>query len=351
MEDSPVHDMTISSHSGPYTVEFANDLLEGDRICDLGTHYIVDRNVHDRLPSAIRDRLSTRSIYILDANEDTKSYHGVEPIIEAMVENGLKRSSVLVAIGGGITQDVTCFIATNFMRGVKWLFVPTTLLAQADSCIGSKSSINFGNTKNLLGSFNPPSKVIICEGFLSTLDPMDIRSGIGEIIKLYLIDGRKVSVDEIMGDISSAVRETLMIKKRYIEEDEFDKGIRNILNYGHCFGHAIESSTGFAIPHGIAITIGMDAANRLALMDGLIDQDGYDSMHRCMVENYLGYANTVIPVDMTLKAMTHDKKNTGNTINVIVPDGSSIVKKGFDNTPSFWEKAGRALRALPVTTG
>lgn len=345
-----MHDMIISSHSGPYTVEFANDLLEGTRICDLGTHYIIDRNVHDRLSAEILDQLSSRSVHVLDANEDTKSYRGVEPIVEAMVKNGLKRNSVLVAIGGGITQDVTCFIATNFMRGVKWVFVPTTLLAQADSCIGSKSSINFGNTKNLLGSFNPPSSVIICDGFLSTLDPMDIRSGVGEIIKLYLIDGRKVSVDEIMDDISLAVRETLMIKKRFIEEDEFDKGIRNILNYGHCFGHAIESSTGFAIPHGIAITIGMDAANMLALSEGLIDRDRYDLMHRCMVGNYLGHANTVIPVDITLKAMTHDKKNTGTTINVIVPDGSGIVKRGFVNTLSFWEKAGRALRSLPIKT-
>lgn len=339
-----MRNFTIQSHTGPYKVIFDNDLISGNKIENLGTHYIIDRNVFSLFSDNTLMALSRKEVVVIDATEETKSYKGIEPIIDQMLKHNMKRDSVLVAIGGGITQDITCFIATTFMRGVKWTFVPTTLLAQADSCIGSKSSINFGKYKNLLGSFSPPNEIYVCDKFLNSLEDKDFKSGIGEIVKLLLIGETPVSTNEITRDnISEYVYRAMMVKKSYIEIDEFDKGVRNILNYGHCFGHGIESATNFAIPHGIAITMGMDIANRFALAEGMITQDRYNDMHKVLYPIYKDYAHMRINPDDVFPAMSKDKKNTGSKINLILPAGSKMLKCGFENTLAFWDKAKNAM--------
>jgi 3-dehydroquinate synthase len=344
MEDLLVLNFEIQSHTGPYKVIFDNNLINDNKIENFGTHYLIDRNVFKLFDNDKLFALSHKEVVLIDATEDTKSYKGIEPIITQLLTHNLKRDSVLVAIGGGITQDIACFIATTFMRGIKWTFIPTTLLAQADSCIGSKSSINFGKYKNLLGSFTPPNEIYVCDKFLNSLEDKDFKSGIGEIIKLLLINKELVTPTEITREnISEYVYRAMMVKKRYIEEDEFDKGIRNILNYGHCFGHGIESATNFAIPHGIAITMGMNIANKLALDEGLITQDRYDDMHRTLFPVYEKYSRIQINTKEVFAAMTKDKKNTGSKINLILPVGDIMEKRGFENTAEFWDKAQNAM--------
>jgi 3-dehydroquinate synthase len=332
MEDLLVHNFFIKSHSRTYSVEFNNDLIGSDELNTLGTHYIIDKNVLGVLGGKFYQNIMDKTVVVIEATEETKSYSGLEPVIDALIQNKLNRDSHLVAIGGGITQDITCFIANTFMRGISWTFVPTTLLAQADSCIGSKSSINFGKYKNILGSFTPPNRVIICEKFLSTLTEKDIRSGIGEIIKLYLIDGKLVDSETIRNDLSLHLYNTLKIKKTFIEEDEFDKGIRNLLNYGHCFGHAIESATNFGIPHGIAISMGMDIANKLSMKKDLLTEEIYKDMHNILFSNYKDYISIPVNVELLLTALGKDKKNTGNKLNVILPVHDHLEKFGFDNS-------------------
>ena len=349
MEDLPVLDFEIQSYTGAYQVTFDNELIGSEKINSLGTHYIIDRNVFRLLGESFYKSMNDKEIIIIDATEDNKSYCGIEPVIKKLIEQKLKRDSVLVAIGGGITQDITCFIATTFMRGIKWVFVPTTLLAQADSCIGSKSSINFGGAKNILGSFTPPNHVIISDQFLKSLEEKDVKSGIGEIIKLYIIDGQLIDSDTIRSDLTKHLYATLQIKKRFIEEDEFDKGIRNILNYGHCFGHAIEAATHFAIPHGIAVTIGMDVANRFAYLENLINQTQFTNMRNALYLNYIDYISTPIDMDAVFQALTKDKKNTGSKINLILPVGDILEKRGFENSNAFWEQARLALLQTPIT--
>lgn len=330
-----------------YDVTFNNEIKTSNLIPNLGTHYVIDRNVLNTMSADLISKMIGKNIVVIDATEDTKSYLGIEPIISKLVDQNLKRDSTLVAIGGGITQDIVCFIATTFMRGVKWVFIPTTLLAQSDSCIGSKSSINFGPYKNLLGSFTPPNEVYISNQFLDTLDDKDFKSGVGEIIKLLLIGGKKVRSGDITRDnVDRYVYECLMIKKTYIETDEFDKGIRNILNYGHCFGHGIESATNFAIPHGIAVSIGMDVANQLALNEGLISQDRYDEMSVPLKENYKEFSDYNIDLEKVFAAQTKDKKNTGSKINLILPVNTHFEKCGFENTAAFWNKAQNAFSII-----
>jgi len=344
MEDLLVPDFKIRSHSGPYFVTFDDDLKHSDKLTELGTHFIIDKNVFNTMPASFIPGIGKKKFILVDATEENKSYQGVGSVIERLVQLDLKRDSKLVAIGGGITQDITCFIASTFMRGIDWVFVPTTLLAQADSCIGSKSSINFGPYKNLLGTFTPPNEVYICKAFLDTLEDKDFKSGIGEIAKLFIIENRSIDPNEITrSNVQEYIRGALIIKKRFIEADEFDQDIRQVLNYGHCFGHGIESATNFAIPHGIAITIGMDIANTLACDEGLITNERYEELHKVLYPIYQDYAHMRINPDDVFPAMTKDKKNTGSKINLILPVDSSIKKLGFENSFEFWNKARKAM--------
>lgn len=333
MVDLPVSDqLTIQSHKGPYTVIFNEALLHDvTALLDNTPHFLIDANIARLYQNELGAVINHPHAIIIDATEENKSIERVVPIIEKLVSNKARRDHTLVGIGGGIIQDITCFIASTLLRGMHWKLVPTTLLAQADSCIGSKSSINLGSTKNILGTFNPPNEIFICPKFIDTLEEKDILSGIGEILKVHAIEGKK-AFDRLSKDyeelLSSRptllryIRDSLHIKQKFIEVDEFDRGIRNIFNYGHSFGHAIESATNFAVPHGIAVTIGMDMANRIATLRGLLPEAECQRMHCVLRKNYAEFAKTPIPVDALVAALLKDKKNTATKLVLIFPMGA-----------------------------
>jgi 3-dehydroquinate synthase len=312
-------------------VHFADDLLQDcSRLLEGQPHFLVDANVARLYSKQLQAILQLPNTQIIEATEENKSIQNVIPVIERLVENKMRRDHVLVAIGGGIIQDIACFIASTFLRGVTWRFVPTTLLAQADSCIGSKSSINLGATKNILGTFNPPREIFICTALLETLDSKDIYSGIGEILKVHAIDGA-AAFDALIADYDAMlaerpvllkyIRKALLIKQKYIELDEFDKGIRNIFNYGHSFGHAIESAANFGMPHGVAVAMGMDMANRIAVLRGILPEHHYRRMHGVLRKTYDAFAATPIPIGAMLGALMKDKKNTSTALVLIFPLG------------------------------
>lgn len=327
--------LVIQSSQGPYSVHFVEKFsLEGTQLLDGEPHFLVDANVARLYAAELAPVLRHPRTIIIEATEVNKSLERTIPIFNRLVENRIRRGHTLVAIGGGIIQDITCFVASTLMRGISWRFIPTTLLAQADSCIGSKSSINLGETKNILGTFHPPRDVHVCLSFLETLEMKDIRSGIGEIIKVHAIDGI-TAFDRLAGDYDvllhdpvarlGYIRAALLIKKRFIEEDEFDRGIRNIFNYGHSFGHAIESATNFGVPHGVAVSIGMDMANYIAAYREILPKEHYHRMRPTLRKNYLDYAQTVIPADEMLAALARDKKNTNTMLALILAVGPSAT--------------------------
>ncbi len=251
----------------------------------------------------------------------------------------------------------TCFIAGTLLRGLPWRFVPTTLLAQADSCIGSKSSINLGATKNIVGTFNPPVDVILDTGFLASLAEKDIRSGAGEILKLHAIAGAGAfdalaqDYDRVITDPAvraTYIRSALRIKQPFIETDEFDRGIRNVLNFGHTFGHAIESATQFAVPHGIAVSMGMDIANFVATAQGLLPAAHHQRMHRLLRRNYAEFARTPVPLDGLFSAILRDKKHTGERLNLIlaVGDEAFVQRVALAPDESFRDATRRAVLGL-----
>ncbi len=331
--------MVIESHKGKYSVTFCEKGAEYlvNNLSDQNYHIIIDKRVAELYSSELNSILSHNSVLQIIALESNKSLEVMSNYVNHLVNKQIRRGDILIAIGGGIIQDITCFLAATLLRGIDWHFYPTTLLAQADSCIGSKSSINCGDSKNLLGTFTPPKKVVIGSNFLKTLDEKDIRSGIGEMLKVHAISGKEafdhISTkynDLFINDktMQSFIHRSLEIKKKYIEIDEFDNGPRNIFNYGHSLGHAIEAATNFAIPHGIAVTIGLDMANWLSPQIGDGDMKHYTRMHDVLSNNYRGFEDTDISIDLFMSALEKDKKNIGKgEVTLILPNRKAKISK------------------------
>lgn len=339
--------LSIQSFNGAYVAHFDNAALENlNNAVPADAHFIIDARVAELYAIPLANVLKHPSVLLIEAVEPNKSLEKMPAYVEHLVANGVRRDHTLIAIGGGIIQDITCFLAATMLRGIDWHFFPTTLLAQADSCIGSKSSINCGTAKNILGTFTPPKKINVCVDFLDTLDEGDVRSGVGEMIKVHVIDGPS-SFDAIAADypllfsdktkMRHYILRSLEIKKGYIERDEMDRGPRNIFNYGHSFGHAIEAATAFAIPHGIAVTIGMDMANFVSWKLGVGSEENYRRMHPVLYVNYTGFEDHPVPIDTFIAAISKDKKNVGSqSVSLILPDPDGIVfRQSYANDGIF----------------
>lgn len=359
MVDLHVHSsIAIQSHRGTYSARFTpellndtSDLLEGE------PHFIIDSNIARLYATQLHKVLRHPNVILVDATEQNKSLDTASHIITELVAQKTRRNHHLVAIGGGIIQDLVCFIASTFLRGVSWQLVPTTLLAQADSCIGSKSSINVGEAKNIVGTFYPPTKIFIDHNFLRTLHQNEIHSGIGEILKVHAIDSAE-SFNRVASSLHSLTHDldalqpfiysALTIKKRYIEVDEFDEGIRNIFNFGHSFGHAIESATNFGVPHGVAVTMGMDVACQIAASRNLLPTSESNRMRAALKLNYQPFVGVQIPLDASMKALLKDKKNSTSELGLILPIGqhAKIEKVMVPPNDVFVEQFRSALGAL-----
>ena len=243
----------IDSHPQPYLVSFKpfqNSFSDTDVI-------LVDENVQ-RLYGVNHNKM-----IVVSATEENKSMEMVLNICEQLLSFGFNKGNRLVVIGGGIIQDLGAYTAKTFKRGVDWIFYPTTLLSQCDSCIGGKTALNFKTYKNQLALFSAPSEVIIDVNFLNTLTKEDIVSGYGEIVKLFLIGGQSYLDMIDSTDMEQLIYHSLSIKKAVIEFDEFEKSERRSLNYGHSFGHVIEPMVNYEIPHGEAVLLGIQIVNLL----------------------------------------------------------------------------------------
>ncbi|HTH15893.1 MAG TPA: AroB-related putative sugar phosphate phospholyase (cyclizing) [Magnetospirillum sp.] len=327
--------MVIQSHKGPYQVHMNAGLPA--ELAQGKAQFLIDRNVAALHADRLASPLASGRVLLIDATEENKSIEAMPAYIDHLAAAGIKRDHLLVAVGGGIVQDITCFLAANMFRGMDWVFAPTTLLAQCDSCIGSKSSINAGGAKNLLGTFTPSRQVFIDPGYLDTLDVREIRSGVGEMLKVHAIAGPEhfaqiaAAFEQLFTDravLARFIRRSLEVKQAYIEQDEFDRGIRNIFNYGHTTGHAIEAATHFGIPHGIAVAMGMDLANHIARRSGVTPDTVFQSMHPTLRRAYAGYEDFEVPLEAFFAAAAKDKKNeTGGQVAFILPDAQARIVK------------------------
>ena len=329
--------LVIRSRLKDYEVKFVNDFAETLRPqVSRDVFLVIDQRVMELYRGRVQHLLPENHVVIVEAIEFNKTVDYCQKLIRTLIENNIRRGSTLIAIGGGITQDITGFVSSILFRGINWIFYPTTLLAQADSCIGSKTSINLGEYKNLLGSFYPPSEVIIDVNFLETLLADDIKSGIGEILHFYLIAGNELAerlvdnYDELFAYpklLKDYIPISLNIKKNVIEIDEFDENERKLFNYGHTFGHAIETVSGYRVNHGQAVTMGMDIANYISLNLGYLDKQTFESMHRILAENMPAFRLQKDKLADYFTALSKDKKNIGNNLGCILTSGPGSMRK------------------------
>jgi 3-dehydroquinate synthase len=267
-------------------------------------------------------------IYFIHAVEDNKNINTVLQIIDKLYFNKFNKSNKLIVIGGGIIQDICGFVSGIFKRGISWIYIPTTLLAMTDSCIGGKVGINH-HSKNMLGMFVSPLKVLISDYFLSSLHEDMIISGLGESLKLAIIGGELETNNFLelykKKDYLTIIKQSLVIKKAIIEYDELEKNERRVLNYGHTIGHAIEAATNFFIPHGIGVLFGMYFINKLFEIKNL-DIINEFILNMIPKKYLLKFDNQKI-----ITHIINDKKNLGNNICFIIPDNFGIFNIKFIN--------------------
>lgn len=341
-----MYNFKVKSIIHDYEVKFIDNVKKTleEELCE-GDFIIIDNNVKMLYSEMLEDALKNYAHIGIDAIEPQKSYQGIIPVIEHLIENGFRKNHRLIAIGGGITQDITAFISSIMYRGVSWLFLPTTLLAQGDSCIGSKTSINFGIYKNQIGGFYPPNKIFIYPDFIDTLSEAELKSGIGEMLHYFIVAGKsdfdmfRENYQQAFTDkevLAKIISRSLEIKKSYIEIDEFDKKERQVFNYGHSFGHAIESLTNYRVPHGIAVSYGMDIANFISVKMGFIPQQTRDEIRIVTEDIWQGFDINDIDLDFFKIALSKDKKNVGTKLGLILNKGyGKIFKNIMDADEDF----------------
>lgn len=342
-----MNEIALHSKIKDYYVHYETNFDFMNKLRDVQPRVIiVDRKVFDLYTDIFKTSFDSDEFILFDAIESNKTIENCMILYEKIINKAFKKNMTIISAGGGITQDVTGFVASTLYRGVKWIYLPTTFLAQTDSCIGSKTSLNFKSYKNLVGSFFPPDHIYINPRFINTLTDLDFYSGIGEAIKLQLMkEDSPKDIKEIKAVIEKAtfkeaayltelIRDNMNIKISYMENDEFDQGRRNLLNYGHCFGHALETASSYHVPHGIAVLIGILFAAILSHARHMLSAEYLHSIFTELVA-----PNIRLKLDrdyfddkLILTSMKKDKKKIGKLLTVIIPDKDLNVIKIDDVT-------------------
>ena len=259
--------------------------------------------------------------FVFPHGEASKSTTTLIELLEFLASNELTRSDCLIALGGGVVGDLCGFAAAVYLRGIKFIQIPTTLLAAVDSSVGGKTAVDLKAGKNLAGAFHQPARVICDYTTLDTLPPETFADGCAEVIKYGAICDRSffdVFEDGIRKNIEEVIARCVTIKRDIVEEDEFDNGKRQLLNLGHTVGHAIELLSDFGITHGSAVAIGMMIVTRAAVNSEMCSKEDLDMLRDALVNADLPTECTFNAKDLSIVALG-DKKRSGDTITLVVP--------------------------------
>ena len=297
---------------------------------------VIDNKVPKKFINKINFLLKKKNkfTYTFNSSEINKSQKTIDKLLDILLKKNFHRTDCLISIGGGITGDVSSFTASIFKRGIKFINIPTTLLAQVDSSIGGKTGINSKYGKNLIGSFYQPHLVISDTSFLKSLPKREIICGYAEILKHSLIMNKKFftfldkSADSILKlkkpFLEKAIFKSCLIKKKIIEKDENEKSIRQILNFGHTFAHAFEATNNYSkkLNHGEAVLLGIICAVNFSHQNQDIKKNDYNKIVNhykklnlpMNIKNYYSIKN----IKNILSFMKKDKKNNNNKINLVL---------------------------------
>lgn len=281
--------------------------------------------------------------YIVQPGEKSKSLETISDIYRYLLNINMDRSDSVLALGGGVVGDITGFVAATFLRGLHFIQVPTSLLAQVDSSIGGKVGVNFEGYKNIIGTFYQPQLVYINVNSLKTLPLLDIKSGMAEVLVHAIIKDKdffyyiKQNIERIFNledmVLQYLIKVNCSIKGRVVEQDERDKGIRVILNFGHTIGHAIEAASGFRLLHGECVSIGIVAACKMAFFLNMIEADEVFEVRNLLIKVGLAVKTDGIKVEEIYNCMLHDKKIKNGKFMFILPKsiGEVVIYPTDDN--------------------
>lgn len=328
----------ICSASGGYPVKVGIGSRKTVMDAYKGSIFIVDSKLTDIYVG------HDKTLIEIEAIEDNKSLEQMPKFIDMLRQVGANRQSHVIAIGGGIIQDISAFLTSIYMRGIPWTYLPTTVLSMADSCIGGKSSINVQNHKNLVGNFYPPQDIIVDPEFLITLNKEMVIGGLFEASKICYASGSDKFKEylsltpEIATEPDEAepiINLALRTKKWFIEIDEFDRKERLLLNFGHTFGHAVEAATHFGVSHGIGVGIGMAIACSFSRQNGPLTSTGNQLVDlleqhiRCMLEILDAdpdFIKSPIDINSVLDKFEFDKKHQSDAYRLVVPNSEGILE-------------------------
>jgi 3-dehydroquinate synthase len=342
-----VRKIKVEPGSNSYEIRIGSGLLDqaGRFLYEAGFSgkavIITDATVKDlygdRLSMSLSGSGFAVSTLVVPVGEEQKSLETAGGLYQGLSDSYAERTTPVLALGGGVIGDLAGFVAATYQRGVPLIQVPTTLLAQVDSSIGGKVAVDHGRLKNMIGVFYQPKLVISDIDTLRTLPEAELANGLAEVIKSAAIGSKKLfeflennlkkvrSLD--MAVLEEMVVETARIKAEIVSKDEKDLGLRNILNFGHTAGHAIETVSKFRLKHGQAVAIGMMVAARISNRMGLLDKKDVDRLEKIINKAGLPAEMYDINIDDVMSAMKHDKKISQGKIRFVLLKaiGNAIV--------------------------
>jgi 3-dehydroquinate synthase len=323
--------LTIKSSRREYDIYIKDHLLDNiENYLDVSKNYIIisDDNVSKLFVNKLSNKLSNNYLIDFPEGESSKSFFQYERIANILLKKEVKKDSIIIALGGGVTGDLAGFLASTILRGIEYIQIPTTLLSQIDSSIGGKVGINTESAKNCIGSIYPPSLVLIDPKVLDTLPEKHFNNGVAEMIKYGMIKSKSLFEDlknlDIKSNIGYYIYQSLLIKQELVEKDEFDERDRRLLNFGHTFGHAYEAFYKYEkYLHGEAVGLGM-----LFMVDKEIESE-----LKVVLSKYNLPSEDTVTKEELLQYVKLDKKAKNNGIYVVMVDKigeAYIIKKQIE---------------------
>lgn len=312
----------VKTSTNTYEVIIENNIL--NKVCEYASLnnkvlIVTDDGVPSTYVKTLAKQCEDPYVFTFKHGEESKNINTYQEIISFMISNNFTRSDLIIALGGGVVGDLSAFVASTFNRGIKFVNIPTTLLSQVDSSIGGKTAIDYDGIKNVIGTFYPPSLVLIDPSTLNTLEKRQFNAGLVEAIKMAATSNETLfklieNSTDIYKDIQEIIYQALLIKKQVVEEDEKEKGLRKILNFGHTIGHAIEATSDYL--HGECVGLGMLYMASNEVKERLVKLLGkYNLPTKVDVNN-----------DKLFSLILHDKKRSGKNIDIVLVDKIGTYK-------------------------
>lgn len=355
MGNKPCYDIYITKGFDALTEQLSKISLENKKFAII-TDSQVGPIYAEKVADALKDVAIEVVTYSFKAGEASKNLDTINEIYDFLLENNFTRSDVLIALGGGVVGDMTGFVAATYMRGIDFIQVPTTLLAQVDSSVGGKTGVDYKQYKNIIGAFNMPRLVYINTETLSTLDARQYYAGIAEVMKyglirrsafyVWLIDNMYEIHEKDEAALEYMIGQCCQIKKEYVEKDPYDKGDRAMLNLGHTIGHAIEKAMDFKLLHGECVALGSVAAAFISWKKGYIQMEDYYEIRDMFVPFNLPISIDGIDAESIMSNIKYDKKHSGSTLHFI---SLKKVGKAFIDTTVTVDDIKNALDEIIFT--